>query len=101
MKNINWSIRFKNKTWLASFIALIVSFVYQVLSMFNVVPSVSQDIVLQLVSVVLTVLSGIGVIQDPTTSGVKDSARALNYVEPGKGPAAEGGVEDDSEVGVG
>ena len=63
MKNINWSVRFKNKTWLASFIALIVSFVYQVLSMFNVVPSVSQDNVLQLVSVVLTLLSGIGVIQ--------------------------------------
>lgn len=97
MKNINWSVRFKNKTWLASFIALIVSFAYQVLSMFNIVPGVSQDSVLQLVSVVLTLLSGIGVIQDPTTSGVTDSARALTYTEPGKAVAPA----NDEEEGVG
>ena len=32
---MNWKVRFRNKTWLAMFIGLIVGFVYSVLKAFD------------------------------------------------------------------
>lgn len=79
---MNWTVRFKNRVWLAAFIALIVSFVYQVLSMLDVAPGVTQDAVMQTVNIVLMLLSALGVLIDPTTTGITDSARAMQYTEP-------------------
>lgn len=83
---VNWKVRFKNKTWLTSFIALIVSFVFDLLAMFDVFPVVTQSMVMQLVNIALMVLGAVGVVTDPTTPGANDSARAMTYVEPGKPP---------------
>ena len=41
---INWTVRLKNKTWLITFLAAIVAFIYQIFGMFGIVPTVSQDI---------------------------------------------------------
>ena len=79
---LNWRVRFKNKVWLGSFISLIVGFVYSLLAMFDVFPEITQSLVLQLANQVLTFLGLIGVIVDPTTAGISDSNRAMNYVEP-------------------
>lgn len=79
---MNWKVRFKNRVWLASFIALIVSFVYQVLSMLDVAPGVTQDAVMQTVNIVLMLLSMLGVLIDPTTTGITDSRRAMSYTKP-------------------
>lgn len=79
---LNWKVRFKNKVWLMSFISAIITFVYQLLAMFNVVPKISEDTVVQLVGLILNILVGIGVIQDPTTAGIEDSKQALTYNEP-------------------
>lgn len=79
---LNWKVRFKNKVWLMSFIGTIITFVYQLLAMFNVVPKISEDTVVQLAGLILNVLVGIGVIQDPTTAGIEDSKQALTYNEP-------------------
>lgn len=79
---LNWKVRFKNKVWLMTFIGAIITFVYQFLAMFNVVPKISEDTVVQLVGLILNVLVGIGVIQDPTTAGIEDSKQALTYNEP-------------------
>lgn len=81
---INWKVRFKNKAWLAALIALVVTFVYNLLSAFDVVLPVEQDNVMAVVTAVLTMLTGLGVIIDPTTPGAGDSERAMGYVEPGK-----------------
>ena len=79
---INWSVRFKNKVWLGSFLSLIVGFVYSMLALFDVFPEVTQSLVLQLINQVLTFLGLIGVIVDPTTAGLGDSDRAMQYIEP-------------------
>ena len=42
----------------------------------------TQDSLAQLVCIFLNVLVSLGVLTDPTTSGVSDSARALGYDEP-------------------
>ena len=79
---INWKVRFKNKVWLGSFLSLIVGFVYSMLALFDVFPSVTQNLVIQLMNQVLTFLGLIGVIVDPTTAGISDSERAMGYEVP-------------------
>ena len=79
---LNWKVRFKNKVWLASFISLIVGFIFNILSAFDVYPKITQSLVMQLADQVLTFLGLIGVIVDPTTEGFNDSNRAMSYEEP-------------------
>lgn len=79
---VNWKVRFKNKTWLTSFFAAIITFIYTMLGMFDIYPEVTKNDVGEIVSSVLMFLSLIGVIVDPTTQGLDDSERALEYEEP-------------------
>ena len=81
---INWKVRFKQKVFLTSFISLIVSFVYSMLALFDVFPAVTKNSVLEVVNQVLTILGLLGIIVDPTTAGISDSARAMSYEEPYK-----------------
>ena len=76
---INWKVRLRNKTWLASVLALVVSFVYDLLAMVDFVPPLSQDWLLSLFQTILTLLTALGVVIDPTTDGAGDSDRAMNY----------------------
>ena len=84
MKKINWKVRFKNKTWLGLFIALIIGFIFNMLSLFDVYPPITENQVLNVVNQVLTFLGLIGVLVDPTTEGLGDSDRAMSYEEPWK-----------------
>ena len=83
---INWKVRLRNKTWLASLLALIVSFVYDLLAMLDVVPAISEDWLMSVIQTVLTLLTALGVVIDPTTAGAGDSDRAMLYDEPGHLP---------------
>ena len=79
---INWTVRFKNKTWLFMFISLIIGFVFNILKMFDVYPPITENQILNIVNHVLTFLGLIGVLVDPTTAGLGDSDRAMTYDEP-------------------
>ena len=79
---INWKVRLQNKTWLLAMLAAIVAFAYQVLALCNVVPAVSQDQVTQLVGLVINILVALGIVVDPTTTGVTDSQQAMTYDKP-------------------
>lgn len=79
---VNWKVRFKNKTWLTMFISLIVGFIFNLLKLFDIVPKFSENLVMNIVGQVLTFMGLIGVIVDPTTVGVQDSNRAMEYTEP-------------------
>ena len=81
---VNWKVRFKNKVFLASFLSLIVSFVYSMLALFDVFPSITKNNVIEIINQVLTFLGLVGVIVDPTTEGFNDSNRAMGYEEPWK-----------------
>ena len=76
---INWKVRLRNKTWLASVLALMVSFVYDLLAMLDIVPPLSEDWLLSLLQTLLTLLTALGVVIDPTTDGAADSDRAMGY----------------------
>lgn len=79
---INWTVRFKNKTWLFMFISLIIGFVFNILKMFDVYPPITENQILNIVNHILTFLGLIGVLVDPTTAGIGDSDRAMTYDEP-------------------
>lgn len=76
---INWKIRFRNKTWLLTFVGAIVAFAYQLLALLGIAPKVDQQSIMAIVTTLLTLLTTIGVIIDPTTAGTNDSERALTY----------------------
>lgn len=76
---INIKERLKNKTFVVTMAALVIALVYQMLALCDVVPSISQSAVTEVVGMVINVLGMLGVIVDPTTAGINDSARALTY----------------------
>ena len=69
---IDIKTRLKNKTFLLGITGSIVTFVYQMLGMFDVVPTISQDQIINLTSIVINILVGLAVVVDPTTEGISD-----------------------------
>ena len=76
---VNWKARFKNKPFVIIFATLVITFVYQLLGIFNIVPTISEDLLIKLVTMGVNILAFVGVIVDPTTEGMSDSERALTY----------------------
>ena len=79
---INWKVRFQNKTFLTGLISLVVVFIYDLLQLLEIAPAVTQSAVMQVAEGILTILGMLGVIADPTTAGLSDSKQALTYTSP-------------------
>jgi phi LC3 family holin len=82
--NINWKLRFQNKTSLTAIVLAVIALVYQVLGIFGIVPAVSQDTLIQLAGAVINLFVLLGIVVDPTTEGISDSQRAMGYEKPNK-----------------
>ena len=89
IKNINWKVRMKNPVFWMTVIPAAVSFVYCVLGAFGIAPSLTESMVLNIFSAVITALTTLGVLVDPTTAGIGDSALALTYSAPRKDDVKE------------
>ena len=76
---INLKARLKNKMFVLSASALIVSFVYQLLSAFDIVPEITENEISGLTTMAVNILAFLGVLVDPTTEGINDSERAMTY----------------------
>lgn len=76
---INWKVRLRNRVWLTTMLATLVAFIFDVLALLDVVPAIGEDSVMQAVTALLTLLSALGVVIDPTTVGAGDSERAMEY----------------------
>ena len=79
---INWKLRLQNKATLTALVLSLISLIYQVLGLFNVIPPISESEVVNIVGMIINLLVLLGVVIDPTTEGVDDSIRAMNYEEP-------------------
>ena len=95
---VNWKVRFKNKVWLTSFFAAILTFAYTMLGMFDIYPEITKNDIGEIVNSVLMLLSLVGIITDPTTSGLSDSIRALAYNVPWVDVTEDGTEEHASEM---
>ena len=82
--NINWKLRLLNKVTLTALIGIVITAVFQIAQLFGLQLTVSQEQIMSVVEVLLTLLAGWGVIVDPTTQGSSDSKQALEYNEPKK-----------------
>ena len=76
---INWKVRFKNKAFVVSFATIVIGFVYQVLGLVGITPSISDSDAINLITTFVNVLAMVGVVVDPTTEGISDSDRAMTY----------------------
>lgn len=76
---INIKERLKNKVFVLAMATLIITFVYQMFGVFGVVPLISEDTIVNVVTMAVNFLAMIGVLVDPTTAGMSDSERALTY----------------------
>ena len=75
MKNINWKLRFKNKATLIAIASTVILLIQQL--GFKL-----PDNIADVVNTFLTLLVLLGVINDPTTEGLKDSNKVLTYDKP-------------------
>lgn len=78
---INWKIRIRNKMFWMGLTGTIIPLVYLILDTFNIVPNITQNTVMDMVVMLISILGVLGVIHDPTTKGLRDSERALGYGE--------------------
>lgn len=81
---INWKVRLKNVNfWLTAIPALLL--VLQTLAAlfgWQLELGALQEKLLAAVNAVFALLAVLGVVNDPTTAGLKDSARAMGYRKP-------------------
>jgi phi LC3 family holin len=86
---INWKVRFQNRSFVAAFLSQIMLICQVVLGGLNAVGvtdfTVTEEMknwVFTLANAIFIVLSMLGMVQDPTTKGFKDSNQALEYKKP-------------------
>lgn len=65
-------------------VTLAVTLIYQVLGLFGAVPTVAQSEIINAFGILINIFVVLGVVVDPTTDGISDSANALDYDEPKK-----------------
>lgn len=87
MKNINWIVRIKNKTFWITLIPAVLLLIQVVAAVFGFTVDLGDlgNKLLEVVNALFSVLVILGVVNDPTTEGVSDSEQALTYTEPKKG----------------
>ena len=83
---INWTVRIKNKAFWVTIIPAVLLLAQQICAMFGVelnIAGVSNQLV-SIVGTVFGILALIGIVNDPTTSGMSDSKQAMTYETPKK-----------------
>lgn len=81
---INWKVRIKNKLFWLALIPAVLMLISAVASVVGVSLdfSVLGEKLSAVVEAVFAVLAILGIVVDPTTAGVSDSAQAMTYQEP-------------------
>ena len=90
---VNWKVRVKNKAFWITIVPALLLVVQTVASLFGYdwdFVVLNQQIA-AIINAVFALLAILGVVNDPTTAGITDSNRAMNYDKP----------NDDTEEGVG
>lgn len=81
MNKINWKVRAKNKNFWITLVPAILLLVQTVLAPFGYKWDfgVLNQQITAIINALFAVLSIVGVVNDPTTYGLKDSDRAMTY----------------------
>lgn len=84
MSKINWKVRIKNKAFWLALIPAALLLIQAVATVFGFTLDLGEmgERLITLVNTLFTVLTVLGVVTDPTTSGIADSSQALLYKTP-------------------
>ena len=85
--NINWKVRFANKAFWVAFIPAILLLAQVVAAAFGFTLDLGDlgNKLLAVVNALFAVLAILGIVTDPTTTGVSDSDQAMTYDKPKEG----------------
>ena len=86
MKNINWKVRISNKMFWLAIIPAILLLIQTIAVIFGIDLQIDtlNDQLINIVEALFVVLAILGIVVDPTTSGVGDSSQAMQYTSPKK-----------------
>jgi len=81
---INWKVRILNKTFWITLVPALALLLQTFLAVFNIRLELGDttDKLLVFINALFAVLVIVGIVNDPTTSGVSDSTRAMTYDRP-------------------
>lgn len=81
---INWKVRIRNKLFWMEAIPALALVVQAIAAVFGYTINLDTIVgkILTAVDAIFALLVILGVVVDPTTEGVRDSARAMQYTEP-------------------
>ena len=81
---INWTVRFKNKTFWLALVPAVLLLIQVVAAVFGIDIKLDGlgDKLLAVVNALFAVLTILGVVTDPTTVGISDSRQAMEYDKP-------------------
>lgn len=84
MKNINWTVRIKNKNFWLAVIPAVLLLIQAVAAVFGYTLDLGDigNKLIAVVNAVFGVLVVLGVVVDPTTAGISDSKQAQEYIFP-------------------
>ena len=84
MKKINWLVRIKNKNWWIALILAVLWLIQAITAVFGYTLDFGDlgNRLKAVVEAVFGVLVLMGITIDPTTAGLSDSERAMQYDEP-------------------
>ena len=81
---LNWTVRVKNKTFWLTLIPAVLLLIQVTAAVFGYTLELGElgDKLLAVVNALFALLTILGVVADPTTAGVGDSAQAMTYTSP-------------------
>ena len=81
---INWKILIKNKNFWIAMNPAIILLIQPIAGIFGISIDLGDlgDKLLAVINTIFVILALVGVVSDPTTTGISDSEQALNYTEP-------------------
>lgn len=81
---INWKVRFANKAFWVALVPAILLLIQVVAAVFGYTLDMGDlgNKLLAVVNALFAVLTILGIVTDPTTKGMGDSAQALTYEKP-------------------
>lgn len=81
---INWTVRFKNKQFWVSFVPAVLLLIQVIAAVFGFELDLGDlgNKLLDVVNALFAVLALLGIVTDPTTSGMSDSTQAMMYDKP-------------------
>ena len=81
---INWQARLRHKPFLVSLFSLLLLLGNQVAAVFGADFTIYNDQITTLAETALAILVLLGIVIDPTTDGITDSEKAMQYKKPHK-----------------